>query len=762
MAGNAFQQDAFQYTAFQHYVIPASTLRNRSRAEPIYLVDVTLKNSGPILHFSDRNILVNVQQYENYIKDISGIEGEISRVDSAALNTDITITFKNDRYASYDYLIEIGDTYPFEGAECLIKEVYLDNDDNPSDIVTIFKGVIDEPQEIDLLSFQCKVSSMMFQKDRLWQVGIIDIDTYPEAYEDVGKLEPFIYGSDILIPAIRVDWGAKTTLQAAIQGDTVTGITLSDTTRFPASGTLLIDNEELSYTSIASNVLAGVTRGVNSTTATVHNEGADIWEKQTNYDSLLASHELHTIGDIYAEIDSKLWKVTSGAAGLVSGGKHYLRATSQIKTERVIDNVAVSDNITIYTSSLSNIILYPNATSDPWNGWSADSSAIDNNLATYANDDYGGGITLSTLFPSTSYGTIATQHFHVKYSNPTGYNLGYRFNGAGAYTWLADTGGAASTVQINRTGGNWNDWMEFVNVYNIHNSRLYEVWKDVDYSATMYKTGSAYRAGDINNISFVDRFHATVSGYKDPDGNYGGVGSVIERPDYVIKHFLVQKLGFDIDDIDSTSFTAAGTWYGTNTYKFGFGVYDEIVPSEFLNRLAFECRSTLRYIAGKWYLDVIPDTSPAAIKTISSSELAGKFSKFKFNKTSVVDIANYVTAVFKRDYSKAQAINSDWLLTSVNSDAISEGKYGTYPKDFEFEYIRDQTTADSVLAHILLQRAVPLLIIKFPVFWEHFDLKEGDTFDIDNLLYDAKKFFIEKFKRLDKFKAEIEAIEWYN
>ena len=758
MATESFQQDAFQQDAFQRGIAVLAILRNYPRIEPIYIVEIALKNSGPTLYLSDRNITFGGQAYENYIKDISGIEGEISRVDSAALNTDITITFKNDPYASYDYLVEIGDTYPFEGAECLIREVYLDDDDNPSDIVTIFKGVIDEPQDIDLLSFQCKVSSMMFQKDKQWQVGIIDTTTYPSAYEDVGKLEPFIYGSDILVPSIRVDWGAKTTLQATIQSDTTAGITLSDSTRFPASGTILIDNEEISYTSITNNVLSGVTRGVNSTTATSHNAGVDIWEKQTNYDSLLASHELHTIGAIYAEITGTLWRVTSGVAGLLSGGKHYLRASSQIKIDTISDGVTVTDDIVFYLAGLSNIVIYPNST---WGGWTNPNNAIDNNLATYAQDDYG-SVVLRTYFPSTSYGAIATQHFHLKYSNPTGKNLGYRFNGSGAYTWLTDTGGVASTVQINRSGGSWDDWMEFANVYTTSGSLVYEVWKDVDYTPDFNKTGNAYRAGDIISTNLIDRFHAVVNGYKDPDGNYGGAGNVIERPDYIIKHFLVQKLGFDIGDIDTTSFSAAGTWYGTNTYKLGFGIYDTIVPSEFLNQLAFESRSTLRYIAGKWYLDVIPDTSPAAIKTISSSELAGKFSKFKFNKTPIVDIANYVTAVFKRDYSKAQAINSDWLLTSVNSDAISEGKYGIYPKDFEFECIRDQATADSVLAHILLQRAVPLLIVTFPVFWEHFDLKEGDTFDIDNLLYNAKKFYIERFKRLDKFKAEIEAIEWYN
>jgi hypothetical protein len=317
-------------------------------------------------------------------------------------------------------------------------------------------------------------------------------------------------------------------------------------------------------------------------------------------------------------------------------------------------------------------------------------------------------------------------------------------------------------VQINRSGGSWDDWLEFKNVWDTAGSKVYEVWKDVDYSADFTKTGSAYRSGSIIATSQVERFHASVSGYKDPDGNYGGAGNVIERPDYVIKHFLVQKLGFALTDIDTTSFGVAGTWYGANSYKLGFAIYDTIVPSDFLNRLAFECRSTLRYIAGNWYLDVIPDTSPASVATITASELAGQFSKFKFGKTPITDITNDVSVKFKRDYSKLVASNSDWLLTSKTSDTTSKNKYGTYHKDFEFEYVRDQAIADNILAHILLQRKAPLLITTFQVFWEYFSLNEGDTFDISNLLYNSKKFYIENFRRIDKFRADITAKEWYN
>lgn len=51
--------------------------------------------------------------------------------------------------------------------------------------------------------------------------------------------------------------------------------------------------------------------------------------------------------------------------------------------------------------------------------------------------------------------------------------------------------------------------------------------------------------------------------------------------------------------------------------------------------------------------------------------------------------------------------------------------------------------------------------MEFPVFYEHFDLRAGDTVQIENPLYDGRKFYIERIKRLDRFRAEVKAIEWW-
>ena len=139
--------------------------RGYDRAEPVYFVEIALLNSGPVLYLSDRNVTVSGQAYEDYLSDLSGLGDSLERATSGGLNADITLGFRNERFRSYSYLIEIGETYPLIGAACTIRECYLDASGAPSDTETAFKGVLDEPCDITLFGFSCGVSSAEFRAD---------------------------------------------------------------------------------------------------------------------------------------------------------------------------------------------------------------------------------------------------------------------------------------------------------------------------------------------------------------------------------------------------------------------------------------------------------------------------------------------------------------------------------------------------------------------------------------------------------------------
>lgn len=74
-------------------------------------------------------------------------------------------------------------------------------------------------------------------------------------------------------------------LNEALTSDDTTAITVTNIDRLPASGTIQIDNEQISYTLKSGNDLDGTTgiiiRGANNTKAVVHSSGAVIWVKGT-------------------------------------------------------------------------------------------------------------------------------------------------------------------------------------------------------------------------------------------------------------------------------------------------------------------------------------------------------------------------------------------------------------------------------------------------------------------------------------------------
>jgi hypothetical protein len=65
------------------------------------------------------------------------------------------------------------------------------------------------------------------------------------------------------------------TLSSSINSS-VTSLTMASSTSFPSSGTVLIDNELISYTGNSGGTLSGLTRGASGTTAASHSSGATV------------------------------------------------------------------------------------------------------------------------------------------------------------------------------------------------------------------------------------------------------------------------------------------------------------------------------------------------------------------------------------------------------------------------------------------------------------------------------------------------------
>lgn len=786
--------------------------RDSSRIKPVCLVQVTLKNSGPTLYFSDRNITVSGQLYEDYLHDLSGVAQELKRADSTASNVNIELAFRNDKisYNGTDYasLITLGQAYPFETSVCQIYETYLDGNQNPSDTVLIFKGALDCPANVDLMGFKCKVSTMPMYMDARWRQTQLGLTDFPSATDDVGKWVPVIYGSNILIPALRTEW-VKTTLVSSMAA-TDTSLELTDITGYASSGQVIIDGEVISYTGISGRSFTGLTRGASGTTSSAHGANADVLPYLANYDWVLAGHPCQSVGDIFAEISGKLWLVTSGVTSLFDSGYMKLRASSVISVGGVLDDIslvnttAINDGISINNSlgvnqgyhshsSSSSSNMHPTSASTSGSNisWSGSvNNVYDQSDATYCKalgESLAGWGRIQANFSAYSGPAPIAVYLCITHQSYTGGSVTAQVSGDNS-TWYNIDGSQTKETQKIYWGASVPSsmWVYFNNPNGstVMYTQVFEMWLEIDSnqtgasaasgvalsgsvskSGTVTLSGGTSKTGTVIATHTVERLHAVVSGYQDDSlGTCTGTpNAVIERPDSVIKHMLQAVSGvFVSGDIDSTSFGAAGAWYSTNGYRLAFALDKKVKPSQWLSQLAYESRSTLSYNAGAWYLNVIPDTAPAASITITKQELAGKNAMFIFGKTDWTKISNLIVASYDKQYTKVPGKSqSGWLGTVTAQDATSQGTYGVFKKEIQFEAVRLSAMAQSVLNNILLQQKNPALTVQFDVFWDHFDLQVGQTAAISNDIFNGSLFFIEEIKRKDAFRATVKAVGWW-
>ena len=181
---------------------------------------------------------------------------------------------------------------------------------------------------------------------------------------------------------------ATTTITSGISDSATSGITLTDATLFPSTGTsfIKINDEEISYTGISGSELTGVTRGVRGTTAAAHNGGDTVtnttdfvaWGEAASGDLVLepGMWSLDNFGDkaICLIHDSAVFEWNSAAsnaestrASIISGAptasRHMLVSTPDrhlvfFGTETTIGDTSTQDNMFIRFSDQEDINTY--------------------------------------------------------------------------------------------------------------------------------------------------------------------------------------------------------------------------------------------------------------------------------------------------------------------------------------------------------------------------------------------------------------------
>ena len=90
-----------------------------------------------------------------------------------------------------------------------------------------------------------------------------------------GRLYVLNYNQYINSYITQEDEITTTTLDGALT-DSATTITVASTTGFDSSGTIFIENEQITYTGTSSTTFTGATRGANNTTAAAHDSATQV------------------------------------------------------------------------------------------------------------------------------------------------------------------------------------------------------------------------------------------------------------------------------------------------------------------------------------------------------------------------------------------------------------------------------------------------------------------------------------------------------
>ena len=364
--------------------------------------------NGPTLYLCDKvwgtvptECVFNSQLYEPIVNNWTTIEtGELNQVTFEAVPGQLTIEIDNTMpcggFANLGALIA---THGAHFADVTVTE-FPETGSAGADANNIFKGKIEDPGDFLPESITLICSGMELYVSNRFSHDILEATTFASAREkDLGKMLPQVYGSAKQVPFLGADVGSITTLAVEIgTGDTVISITdfLSD---FPSSGTVIIDNEQITYTGKSSSQLTGCSRAANYTAAASHLQGAVIQELQ-DAEYFIIGHAVKAIDTVYAtdpDTGRFIRQVANYTAYTGQAGDQH--ATYGAKAVIEISRPAVRLPTGI-------ILLYKGGSAP--SGWTLFSDANDRFLIgagdTYSPTDTGGSLTVSGLTETTDAG----------------------------------------------------------------------------------------------------------------------------------------------------------------------------------------------------------------------------------------------------------------------------------------------------------------------------------------------------------------------
>ena len=704
---------------------------------------LTLRVSDQSIAASGPGSAPDGNHYLGLLTELPEIVGGFDDVEKTNEPREMVLTFANakrvDAFARFSDLII---THEIAFATVTVKW-WLKGADASADLVADFVGEAEGATSItaDLVAVQ--VSGIeMSQRDPLALYKISETDFANADPSAVGRVCGPAIGEVKNVPVWPVDAGARDVLREFITSVETGTIKLSDASRFPSSGTVIIGSEEIAYTGKTDNDLTTLTRGANGSSAAFHNKGAGVFEKKSEYTYLGPTLPMESVSAV---------KI----AGVLAGAGEY--ALDLVDTALLSGRSVVSLKLNVpailqhhqHESAETTDQEKATSTAGSHAGWLTPGNAIDgapNDLATQATAN-------RTSVGALPQGTYA----ELKLSTWSG---------------LADLGDViAATYYCNfkYEEGNWGsgdhdayiDGIQIVHIPGFNNRQItwggplswsaldrtvickinpdtgfglwiQDLWLDVTYVVTTAGAPAGADAAVLVPITIDGKGVydlAECTGLTDGEIT-GADRTVLERPDHLMEFVQRVLAGRTAAEIDSASYTASGSTYATKGWLFAGMLNREWGAGELLARLASECNSDQFWEGGSHRL-LYDDPSPTADVTIEDRDLIGEV---ELSLTERDEIANIIEAHFERDYAEGLIADRQdaFLGLAMKENAASKASFGDRPTVAELEFVRVQAHADDVSQRLVDKRKDPRWVARVPLAWgKAAALERADIIDLD-------------------------------
>jgi hypothetical protein len=588
------------------------------------------------------------------------------------------------------------------------------------DKIDLFSGKIDDFPAISQRSVAIGCSSSETELSSLFPAAFVNTTDYADADpDDIGKMLPYVYGQAKKVPFRAVDAGSVTELTGDLS-DSATTINAGDTSGFDSSGTLQIENEKITYTGKTATTFTGCTRGYDSTTAANHGHGAMIGQVQAAYVYAMG-HAVKSIDAVY--VDKVLQPTSaytaytgqsaseyggySGQAVVVFNTLPIIRKQLNVTIEEDFD---ATDDIAV-TEPGSKTELIPSG---------GQANCYDGNADTYYTVTNGTWQSVAT-FPSVDYGEISRAFVRLiaDFGGASG-ELDIRVDGSTIGSITTANGGTKAEYRFEWSGAGASDWSEAITAQCDtvgETGKIYEIWWEYEYTADTTKTGDVSLTGGITGGNSVadtvigGEVAVDVDGFQD-DGSgtiTGTPDALIEQPDHILEHLLTVVLGLASAAIDSTSYSAAGTHYDTNSVTLAVVMLEQPKIRELINDIAHQARSIEFWSAGAHYLIEASDLDTAD-KTISAAMIDRQSVKMSY--TPRQDIRNDFTARYSREWAGYSDQATADRASVASDNTTSQTDYGTrVAQQREYPFILTSGGAESVLDWECKDNANPRRVI---------------------------------------------------